>query len=249
MIPGVIDEHGRRRAIDGAARRRIYLFRHGSVSYFDSDGNVVPDTDLVDLNDAGRAQAVAMARLFANVGIDRAMHSGLPRTRQTAELVLADRDIVAESSLKFREIQQLNSDFSGEYDIISDVAFTHCRAGSEEARFLGGERYHAFYDRIAAALEALVRDENWHNLALFAHGGTNAAILGWTTGLGPAAFSVFDQATCCLNVIDIDVDTRGRVVRKTLRATNITADDPAKHDRHCSDMETMARWMASLAGS
>jgi hypothetical protein len=37
---------------------------------------------------------------------------------------------------------------------------------------------------------------------------------------------------CCLNVIDIDFDKSGEIVRKTVRAMNVTADDPSKSDRH-----------------
>jgi hypothetical protein len=67
--------------------------------------------------------------------------------------------------------------------------------------------------------------------------------LGWVTGLGCSAFGVLDQATCCLNVIDFDIDESGQVLRKTLRAMNVTADDPAKGNRHAADMETLARWI------
>ena len=43
-----------RTAIDGATRRRLYLFRHGAVDYINSDGNWVDAPDLVDLNERGR---------------------------------------------------------------------------------------------------------------------------------------------------------------------------------------------------
>ncbi len=59
-------------------RRRIYLMRHGDVSYFDAAGRPFrPDT--VPLNDAGRLQAEAAGRLLADVPIDRVVASDLPR--------------------------------------------------------------------------------------------------------------------------------------------------------------------------
>ncbi|MCH9696095.1 MAG: histidine phosphatase family protein [Gammaproteobacteria bacterium] len=238
-----IDEGGRRTALDGASRRRIYLFRHGSVDYLDKDGNVVPDTDLVDLNEQGLTQASAMQRLFADVHIDRAACSGFPRTRQTALAVLGERDIQIEILSEFEEIRQQQGQVAGGYDIVADIAFSHWRAPDPEARFLGGERYCDFYSRIETAMENLVSDNSWHNLALFAHGGTNAAALGWITGIGLPAFGMLDQATCCLNVIDFDVADSGEIVRKTVRAMNVTAYDPAKGMRHSGDMETLAHWM------
>src|SRR6266478_3460600 len=47
-------------------RRRIYLMRHGDVSYFDPSGRPFrPDT--VPLNDEGRLQAEAAGRLLADI--------------------------------------------------------------------------------------------------------------------------------------------------------------------------------------
>lgn len=227
----------------------MYLFRHGAVDYIDRDGKLVPDTDKVDLNETGRAQALAMRQLFADVHVDKAVCSGLPRTRQTGESVLSPREIALEVDSGFVEIRQLQGEPPGPFDVIQDIAFSHFRATDDEARFLGGERYSDFFDRIRAATEALLKDDSWHNIAVFAHGGTNAAVLGWVTGLGRSAFGVLDQATCCLNVIDFDIDEDGRVLRKTLRAMNITADDPAKGERHAGDMETLARWILRQPGA
>lgn len=227
--------------MDGASRRRIYLFRHGAVDYFDAEGRVVEDTDGVALNDTGRAQASAMRELFAGTHIDKAICSGLLRTRQTGELVLGDRNIALETHSGFVEIQQLRGEAPGPYDVVADVAFSHFRANDVEARFLGGERYSDFYSRIQTVIESTLADGDWHDLAVFAHGVTNAAFLGWVTGIGCSAFGTLDQATCCLNVIDIDVDEQGQVRRKIVRAMNVTADDPAKRERHSSDMETLAQ--------
>ncbi|MGB5721850.1 MAG: histidine phosphatase family protein, partial [Woeseiaceae bacterium] len=97
--------------------------------------------------------------------------------------------------------------------------------------------------RISAAMDVLIADPSWHNLAVFAHGGTNAAILGWTTGVGLEAFGLLDQSMCCLNVLDFDFDDSGQLLRKTIRAMNITADDPVMRHRHSGDMEMLAHRM------
>src|SRR5512134_3422029 len=71
-------------------RRRIYLMRHGSVDYFRADGTPIPPLT-VPLNDAGREQADAAGALYAQCGVrfDRAVVSGLQRTVETAQRVLA----------------------------------------------------------------------------------------------------------------------------------------------------------------
>jgi broad specificity phosphatase PhoE len=237
----------RRTAIDGAVRRRLYLFRHGAVDYINPDGSWVDNPDLVSLNERGRRQAAAMAELFRDVQVDAAMCSPLPRTRQTGEAILGNRDVKLKVVEDLGEIRPITGQAAGGYDIVSDVAFSHWRAKQADARFLGGERYHDFYARVSAAMDAILADQSWHNLAVFAHGGTNAAVLGWATGVGLAAFGLLDQSTCCLNVIDFDVDESGQLLRKTVRGMNITAYDPVMHRRNAGDMELLAQRLLNRA--
>ena len=234
----------KRTSLDGARRRRLYLFRHGAVDYVDPDGKVVPDPDIVSLNEKGQSQADAMGQLFAAVTIDRVICSGLARTRETAQRVVGQRDLTIEVNAGLEEIRPETRDGTGNLDLIEDIAFSHWRATEKGSQFLGGELYADFYSRIATTFESILADPDWNNLAVFAHGGTNAAILGWTTGLGLSAFGVIDQATCCLNIIDFDIDAdEQRLLRKTVRGMNITADDPAKGRRHSGDMESLAKYL------
>jgi probable phosphoglycerate mutase len=196
---------------------------------------------MVNLNERGQHQVAAMAELFRDVPIDMALCSPLPRTRQTGEAILGDRDVQLDVVEDLQEIRPMTGEATGGYDILSDVAFSHWRAHEAEATFLGGERYHDFYTRVSSAMNTILADPSWHNLAVFAHGGTNVAVLGWATGVGLAAFGLLDQATCCLNIIDFDVDDSGRVLRKTVRGMNITAHDPVMRRRDAGDMELLAR--------
>ncbi len=233
-----------RMSLDGAQRRRLYLFRHGAVDYVDPNGKVVPDPDIVSLNEKGQSQADTMGQLFAEVAIDRVICSGLARTRETARRVVGKRSLTIEVNAGLEEIRPATRDGTGNLDLIEDIAFSHWRATEKGSQFLGGELYADFYARIATTIESILADPGWNNLAVFAHGGTNAAILGWTTGLGLSAFGVIDQATCCLNIIDFDVDAdEQRLLRKTVRGMNITADDPAKGRRHSGDMESLAKYL------
>src|SRR5438445_12980563 len=86
------------------ARRRIYLLRHGDVSYFDEQGRPFrPAT--VPLNQDGRLQAEAAARVLADVPLDRVVSSDLVRSTQTADVVTAGRPLRLESCPEFREIE------------------------------------------------------------------------------------------------------------------------------------------------
>jgi broad specificity phosphatase PhoE len=78
-----------------STRRRIYLLRHAEVAYFDEDGQpVAPDE--VPLTPAGRHQAEQAGTALAGVRFDRVLTSGLPRTVETAHLVLTAASAMGE---------------------------------------------------------------------------------------------------------------------------------------------------------
>ena len=88
-----------------SARRRVYLVRHGDVSYFDAQGRPFPP-NAVPLNDEGLRQARALGEFFRDVPLDRAVSSDLPRSIQTAEAALGGRTTPAVEALPaLREIQ------------------------------------------------------------------------------------------------------------------------------------------------
>ncbi len=85
-------------------RRRIYLMRHGQVAYFGPDGNPV-HPKYVQLTDEGQAQAQAASVMLADIALDRAITSGLPRTMETAGLALANHDLELETRENFKELR------------------------------------------------------------------------------------------------------------------------------------------------
>ncbi|HWH05376.1 MAG TPA: phosphoglycerate mutase family protein, partial [Gaiellaceae bacterium] len=73
-------------------RRRLYLLRHGDVSYVDEAGEPVqPET--VPLTPRGREQAEAARRALEGVAFDLVIASDLPRTVETAELVAPGHEV------------------------------------------------------------------------------------------------------------------------------------------------------------
>ena len=180
-------------------RRRLYLMRHGEVSYFDPDGAPVNPAH-VTLNDEGLAQARAVAEALHGIELDRVVTSGLPRTLETASIVAPG--IEAESWPELRELE------GGRLSEIPADAlreeFVHAFRGviPNESRFLRGESIGELFDRVLPALDRLVADE-WHTALAVLHGAVNRAILSYAlTGermfLGP-----FEQAPACVNVLDL----------------------------------------------
>ncbi|GAB4208739.1 MAG: histidine phosphatase family protein [Roseiflexaceae bacterium] len=184
-------------------RRRLYLLRHGDVAYY-VDGRPVPP-DGVDLTEEGRRQAEATGLALADVPFDRAVSTGLPRTDQTIRLVLGERDLAVEQIPELREIRGGRNE-----DLIAtgraQELFINALIGplTREDRFLAGESFGDFQDRVLPAFRALLADPSWHNLLLVAHGATNRVILCDLIGLSIAGIGHFEQDPTCVNIIDFD---------------------------------------------
>jgi probable phosphoglycerate mutase len=213
-------------------RRRIYLVRHGDVTYFDESGRPFrPDT--VPLNDDGRAQAAVLARELANLPIDRVVSSDLPRCTETAAIFMAGRNLRVETFAELREIRPGRlSELPPEETI---QAFVGAFSGFDRtAKFLGGETFGELADRVLPCFQHLLMDGHWQTLLVVAHGGVNRVLLAYAIGHDMLGFGAFEQDPCCLNIIDVTED--GRFL---IRLVNETPYDLAKTNLSLTTMERL----------
>jgi probable phosphoglycerate mutase len=226
---------------DRTRRRRIYLMRHAEAQYVQPDGTRAPDSRVVPLTERGRKEAATMGELLADVPFDRAICSGLRRTRETAAIVLAGRKLDVAIVAELEEIRGGDPVARAKLSPI-DYAYAMFQAGEPGACYAAGEPFQAFVDRVVPAFTTISNDPTWTTLLLVAHGGVNRAILTDITSASLAAFGAFEQDSACLNLIDVDtcLDT-GAVLRRVLRGVNITAEDPIKKTRRLLSMEGMAK--------
>jgi len=220
-------------------RRRIYLMRHGDVTYFDASGRAI-DPETVPLNAAGREQASAAGRVFAGqqVRFDRVIASGLPRTVETAQRVLAEtgQQVELEIQPAWQEIRGGKLGSIPAEDL--EAAFLSAFDGivPEETRFLGGETIGELFDRVLPALAALREDSAWDTALLVLHGGVNRALLSHAiTAGGRTFFGHLAQATGCINVLDVGAAPRDWV----LRAINYSPPSPLHRDVRNTTMELL----------
>jgi probable phosphoglycerate mutase len=193
-------------------RRRIYLMRHGAVSYFHNGKPVHPHG--VPLTEDGRAQAEAAAKVFEGVTFDRVVTSGLPRALETARTVA--RGVEPESWPDLREIE------SGKLADLPDpeAAFQRAFRGvvPEDMVFLGGETIGQLLDRVLPAVSEILADESWDTLLAVLHGAVNRAILSYALTGQRMFLGGFEQAPGCINVLDVGDDW-------IVRAVNVTPYD------------------------
>lgn len=214
-----------------AKRRRIYLMRHGNVTYFDDAGKpYLPEA--VPLNEQGRAQAEAAGRVFASDGVrfDRVIVSGLPRTVETAQGVLAQtgQDIALEVWPELVEIR------GGKLASIADAdlqeAFTGAFEGvvPEHRRFLNGESIGELMDRVHPALDRLRQDSNWDTALMVLHGGVNRAILSLALTGQRLFLGNLAQTAGCINALDVGTHAKDWVVRFVNHAAPAVLQDDTR---------------------
>jgi len=190
----------------------------------------------VMLTGEGVEQARQMRELLAQVPFDLGAHTGLTRTRQTAELVLEGRAVRLEEIEALREIKAGSIEHLSDQRIDAEFTYGLERAAEPGAAFPGGESFARFQDRIVPAFLAFLRRADWTTALLVGHGGTNAVILAWVTRGGLAGLSAFEQDAGCVNIIDADV-IDGEIVRRMIRGVNLTPYNLAKHEHYLTVAE------------
>lgn len=223
-------------------RRRIFLMRHGSVTYFDLQGKPFEPTS-VPLNLQGEAQASAAGRVFAEqkIHFDRVIVSGLPRTLETARRVLAElltdktETIAIESWPQFEELRGGRLSLIADADL--DAAFNGAFYGvvAEEKKFLGGESIGQLFDRVLPALALLRADTTWDTVLLVLHGGVNRAILSYALTGQRLFLGNLAQTAGCINALDVGLDEHDWV----LRFANFAAPAPLQMAARSTTMEQL----------
>ncbi len=217
----------------GAGRRRVFLMRHGHVDYFAPD---ITDPRSVPLTDDGRQQAEAARDALRHTAFDIAVCSGLPRTQETAEIILSGNDNPP-TLTALPQIEELKSGWitaTSREELAARLAYSFDDAGEEGAAFLpDGETFLSAQERIVAGLENLVTTGDWQTALVVAHEGVNRIALGWACGGGLGTISSFEQDLCCVNLIDFDItpkpDGTGlQIERMLIKAMNVTPYDFVK---------------------
>ena len=219
-------------------RRRLYLMRHGSVTYFTPEGKPVPP-ETVPLNKLGIDQARAAGKLFAEHGVrfDRIITSGLERTEQTARHVqeTAGLHVVSQQRPGLQEIRGGRLATIAEKDLLHSFTAATDGVVDEDVQFLGGETIGQMLDRVLPEVDAIRADKTWDTLLLVLHGAVNRAILSYLLTGQRQLLGGFEQSPACINVLDIG-EARVDIV---LRMVNLSPLDWLQPGNRKTTMEVL----------
>jgi broad specificity phosphatase PhoE len=227
---------------DGHKRRRIYLVRHGQAAATQKGQSVYADN--ISLTTRGIEEARAMREHLKAVKFDAAFSSDIRRSQETAAIILEAHGLAAESSVAFTELRgdvqsALAADIPLEQKLAS-FAYLMWDAHDPALRFLGGDVIGDYLIATGQTLSKVVRETQADTILIVSHSGFQRAALCWALNAAPIGMAAFEQDSCCLNVLDIDVAADGRIVRKHVRLSNFTPLDLVKQEAILTDGEQMA---------
>jgi probable phosphoglycerate mutase len=229
-------------------RRRIYLMRHGFVDYTSAAVRAARDPKVATLTERGVEEARAAGVALSEVHFDLALCSGLARTRQTAEFVLAEHPNAPalEEDERFGELRSGSyMDFHSAEHLAAVMTFTFEQAGEPEAAFLpGGERFADALIRIREALADLLARPDWATALVVAHEVVNRMLLADVIGAPLGASAGFEQDTGCINILDFDLvpaeSGEGTIVeRGVIKAVNLTPANYLKNGMNLRSLEAI----------
>ena len=228
-------------------RRRIYLMRHGFVDYTSPEVRAARDPTIARLTDAGREEARAAGVALSDVHLDVAFHTGLRRTKETAEIVLQSHDNppVLEQDERFQELKSGQYiDFKSAEHLAATMTFQFEQAGEPGATFLeGGEAFSDAMVRIEDGMRSLLARPGWASALVVAHEVVNRMVLSWAIGAPLGASAGFEQDTGCINILDFDLvpDDEGIpcIERAMIKAVNLTPANYLKNGMNLRSLEAI----------
>ena len=229
-------------------RRRIYLMRHGFVDYTSKLVRETQDPSQAYLTDEGREEARAAGIALSDVQLDVAFHTGLARTKETAEVVLAQHGLETpelEQEERFKELKSGQYiDFKSPEHLAATMTFQFEQAGQPGAIFLeGGEKFSDAMDRIEAGLKGLLSRPGWSPAMVVDHEVVNRMILAWSIGAPLGSSAGREQDTWCSNILVFDLvpdeDGNTRIERALIKAVNLTPANYLKNGMNLRSLEAI----------
>ena len=221
--------------------------RHGFVDYTSDEVLRTRDPKRAQLTEQGQDEARAAGIALSDVHFDRAIYSGLIRTRQTAKIVLQEHPSAPalETEARFEEVRSGQYiDFHSAEHLAATMTFMFENAGEPDATFLpGGERFSDAWLRIEAGLHDLLREPGWACALVVAHEVVNRMILANVIGAPLGACSGFEQDTGCINILDFDLvpdeENGTKIERGLIKAVNLTPANYLKNGMNLRSLEAI----------
>ncbi|RSO58811.1 histidine phosphatase family protein [Acinetobacter lactucae] len=217
---------------------RIYLVRHGHVNYFDENHQPVNPKYAV-LSELGIQQIQAVADLIRNIQFDEVYSSTMPRSIQTAEVLLAKHD--GAQAIQFcDEICEIRSGRLREIEpqqALQMIQYAYRFHSQHVENFMLGEKWSDFESRILTWFESILfKLSQPKQILISSHDAVNRVLINWMYDQVGQDIYVQEQDYGCLNILDIEIH-EDRICNKRIKLQNYTPYNPAKLNLFNSAMD------------
>ena len=201
---------------------RVFLTRHGEAAMPDEQGRILNYGD-APLTERGRRQARDLGRLLDDVPIDAVFCSDLARARQTAEEIVAGRDVpvVVEPLLRevdigafegisMPELRGLDPRFIPWLEIAFAGRFPHARfCIPSDLSFPDGESVDVMFRRVKPAFLRIARAWQGRTVVVVSHAWLTQALISHVTGTGLPTYYRFAGANAVMTMAEVDPGGEG----------------------------------------
>lgn len=187
---------------------RLYLVRHGQVVDFDHSP-VYGHTD-IDITEVGKIQMEHLTERLRLSNIKAVFSSDLQRAVKGARIIGRYHNVPHYSLPELREMyfgdwegmrfKDIREQYPDELDRRKDDLVNFQPPGD-------GESIALFAERVMAAFQNILDNQNGNEILLVAHGGVNRVILCNSLGLDLSRLFYLQQDYGCLNIIDYFPDS------------------------------------------
>jgi len=152
----------------------LYLVRHAESTM---SGRYCGSTN-ARLNIHGITQAKSLSKFFASIPLDACFHSGLKRTKQTAEHICVKKEMTVRESPNLREIyfgkwERRRFDYVERYWPRIYSQWIH---SPNKVQIPSGESFSRFRERVQTFADELIRTTE-RNSVVVAHGGSLSVLM------------------------------------------------------------------------
>ncbi len=180
---------------------KVYVVRHGETEW-NAQGRIQGHTN-VPLSEQGRQQARLIAQRLREVAFDAAFASDLSRTRETAETILAGRDVPLSATAQLREyhkgvfegltVHEYARQYPEQYraSLVNDLDFAPT----------GGESIRQTQARIGTFVDEVLERHMEDTVLVVGHGGSLRSLLVKLLDLPLEANWKFVMGNCALSLI------------------------------------------------
>ncbi|WP_420148017.1 histidine phosphatase family protein [Spirosoma sp.] len=197
-------------------QKTIYLIRHGETDY--NRRGVVQGSGVdSDLNEMGRAQAMAFFHAYQHVPFNKIYISGLKRTYQTVESFI-DLGIPYEKLTGLNEISWgvMEGKAPGNLDNEYYRALIEAWASGNTAMTTdGGESPDQVAARQKIAIDVILSHADEEIVLVAMHGRAMRILLCWLTGVSLSVMDQFEHSNLCLYKLRYDYDTQQFAIELT----------------------------------